>query len=115
MPRPSAKRRRLWTEFDGRCHWCGCRTVLRSPTLGRGRPPQNLATVDHLWSRFSPLRRQHEHGPLVLACHECNAVRNEIDLFLNLREHMWRTLCGQLNTPAGFKAAVAWIRREAAL
>lgn len=59
---------------DPHCFWCGCAVELTAP---HGTP--NLATVDHLYSRFHPERKaihnQRDRPLHVLACHACNNER----------------------------------------
>jgi hypothetical protein len=86
--------------YGGLCHWCG-EPVVRFNTLSRHWNPRvvdgwicyrrrgkdhrvRLATVDHirpLWRGGSSALKN-----LVLACGECNQIRNEIDW---IREHEW--------------------------
>ena len=88
MPTAVARRRRNLWRRDPHCFWCGVLTVLvwECPKVPRGdprrRPPDNLATVDHLRPRTHPLRL--EPNPTgaertVLACNKCNWLRNKQD------------------------------------
>ena len=64
------RRRTLWRR-DPRCFWCGRLTVFEE----HGRP--DSATLDHLYSRLHPRRRDtRKHLPsTVLACYCCNQER----------------------------------------
>jgi len=68
------QKQRLFIEQDGRCYYCGCEMVM--PEGHTKRQPANLATLEHLDDRFSPLRGkmfgQRRH---VLACVTCNGQR----------------------------------------
>jgi hypothetical protein len=74
----------LWRHAQpqpGRCHWCGCPTVLVSAwPRGAGELPENAATIDHLYPQGDP-RRSPASGAadLVLACHACNGERARED------------------------------------
>jgi hypothetical protein len=74
------RRRRiaLWHAQEGKCYWCHCDTVLVEPVAKRKEQPHNMATLDHLRSRFDPTRREKpKRGEqrLVMACQECNHRR----------------------------------------
>lgn len=66
----------LW-RHDPHCHWCGVETVLERPegSLRRNHNPENLATLDHIYSRFEPQRKTNKDA--VLACHRCNNERSK--------------------------------------
>lgn len=61
------------------CHWCQQRVVPPPAPAPQGfRPPKDMATLDHVYSRLStddPMLRREK----VLACHECNHRRGEQD------------------------------------
>lgn len=63
------------------CHYCGRPTILPEHTnppvtKQRVKVPHNMATVDHLFSRYHPLRRIHKgEKRYVLACNWCNGRR----------------------------------------
>lgn len=65
------RRRNLWLA-DPHCHWCGSLTALPGAATASGL---RLATIDHLFSRFHPVRQETASVPTVLACRECNAER----------------------------------------
>lgn len=71
------RRRRELFEADPTCHWCGIVTVWRdNPALP---PPDDTATLDHLYCRSHPLRRVPHDGSYpryVLACYKCNNERS---------------------------------------
>lgn len=76
-----ARREALWRE-NPHCYWCGVMTVQppRSPESWF-RPPNNMATLDHLYIR-TDVRRQENKGPhpVVLSCYSCNQKWGEIDI-----------------------------------
>ena len=78
--------RRLWFESH-RCRCCGQPTILPEAFLEerngrmviRGKPPLNLATVQHYDSRLSAHRgTAHWEKRTTLYCWECNDRENEI-------------------------------------
>lgn len=79
----TSKRKRRLALFaaDPHCYWCGrCLTLDMWP--GDVQPP-NFATLDHLRSRFHPLRTQpNPHGipRTVMACHGCNEHRGAVEM-----------------------------------
>src|SRR3990167_2955056 len=69
------------------CHWCRKPTVLKSlwrlQNWGNKPFPDNMATIDHLHSKMSPLRSQRfppQTITHVLACRKCNQERSRIEL-----------------------------------
>lgn len=73
----SRRRYNLWAH-DPRCHWCKRVTVL--PVQGvsiSGKPPDDLATIDHIVSRYyrEPGQRFAHAANTVLACWSCNQRR----------------------------------------
>src|SRR5882757_9421759 len=66
---------RLYKMQDRLCHWCKCQMSLAVPKLHES-PRKDLATIDHLDSRYNPLRGSFK-GQLrhVAACWECNQKR----------------------------------------
>lgn len=69
------QRHRLYVVQEGKCYWCGIVMVLLDPPRHQ-RYPANLATLDHLDSRWSPLRGKFPGQPRrVLACLSCNNRR----------------------------------------
>lgn len=69
-----SRRKNLYQKFEGKCYWCK-REVFLAPQ--RKNPPPNLATIDHIYHKRSPHRREPEGGKVVLACFECNHRRGE--------------------------------------
>jgi hypothetical protein len=73
------RREKLWIEGKGKCYWCGITTVM--PTRGKHENPasDNLATIDHLRSRFDHLWRLEPNitneERTVLSCWACNNTR----------------------------------------
>lgn len=74
MERLRRHRKRLFTEQNGLCHWCGC--VMQLFTNHVSNPPPDMCTLDHLDSRLSPERGQHGNEIRhVAACYKCNTER----------------------------------------
>jgi hypothetical protein len=76
MPcKDSLKRRRAnLFRADPHCYWCG-REVINIKLKRHQHPPENLATIDHLISRYDD-RRGKVVGVRVLSCWKCNHDRN---------------------------------------
>lgn len=68
-------KRALLFAKDPRCFWCGRVTVLQTTKPIRN---DNIGTIDHLYSRLHPKRKEH---PLlvVLACFGCNMARSHAE------------------------------------
>ena len=78
---------RLWQDVKGRCHWCGRETKLLNIPEIKGPAPADMATIDHLISRYSPERWVKRGNAKVLACYECNSKRaNEETMSLSKEE-----------------------------
>lgn len=76
MPRRRKSAIRAWLfRQNPHCHYCGVLTVLHPPNPKNKYLPDNLATIEHLVTRFDPHRQQHQAGErrLVNACRKCNA------------------------------------------
>ena len=72
------KRKLALFNKDPHCHWCGCLTTIDHPANIKGHPPKNMATVDHLVSRYNLSRWEKpptNEERTVLACFECNQKR----------------------------------------
>ena len=65
---------KLW-QADPRCYWCKRLTRLLNIPEIQGPAPPDLATIDHLVSRYFPERWIKRNQTKVLACYECNARR----------------------------------------
>lgn len=65
----------LW-ESDPHCHWCGRLTVYRKRADFHG-PRRDDATIDHLLSRL--VTNTGRSRDYVLACHECNGLRAQLE------------------------------------
>lgn len=77
-------RRKRW-EKNPHCYWCGIPTIWYD--RNGGKQPDNAATLDHIRSRYVPMRAQQDgqwkNGIIVLACHKCNQDRcTQEQLFL---------------------------------
>lgn len=73
------KRRAKMMGTDPHCHWCGVNVVYYQLRPGE-TTPDNFATIDHLYSRYSSIRQTISDGKtktLVLACNECNQKRSD--------------------------------------
>lgn len=83
MPRKIRKRRQsLWIKSNKKCYWCGCDTVFPNPGADNSPKANNLATIEHLRSRFREDRYEPNHTNeqrLVLACLECNNLRSKLE------------------------------------
>ena len=69
-------RRRLW-ESNPHCIWCKQPTIWWTPSDG-GNMPDNAATIEHLLSRFNPIRYLLPRYPkdlMAIACNRCNNDR----------------------------------------
>lgn len=79
MTRQTRERRERLFRKHPYCFWCSRRLVHpRAYTDYRGQRPDNMATLDHLDDRCSPLRgafTNSKHERTVLACRECNERR----------------------------------------
>ena len=65
----------MWKE-NPHCHWCGKPTTLTGSTEQKITP--ETATLDHLYSRLDPRRREVNRSMekrRLLACYECNQRR----------------------------------------
>jgi len=70
---------KLWQE-DPKCHWCGRITIPTNVKHIKGQPDPLMATIDHVISRFSPMRwvrAKPDEKRKVLACVECNQRRQQ--------------------------------------
>ena len=71
------KKRRVYAEQDGQCHYCDCDMLLTSGKWLSYLPP-TFATWEHLDDKYSPHRGTAPKGSgrrVVLACHQCNHAR----------------------------------------
>lgn len=88
--RDSEIRARLFRDAGGRCFWCGCATVFEK----RGAfQPKNFATLDHLYSRLDPKRKEpavRGQRRWVLACYACNQARNNGEQSALPKEELWK-------------------------
>ena len=74
---------KLWEE-DPKCCWCGILTRVEPRTNG-GQLPNDTATLEHLYSRLHPKRRDPNYSSeqrRFLACHWCNHRRGIVEDFL---------------------------------
>lgn len=68
-----ARRNELFAQ-DPHCYWCTDLTVCVE--MDGGTFPMNAATLDHVFSRYTPHLRTGEGNPTVLACWKCNNRRS---------------------------------------
>ncbi|MGD0781206.1 MAG: hypothetical protein ABR954_10595 [Dehalococcoidales bacterium] len=71
---------------DPHCYWCG-REVINIKLKRREHPPENLATIDHLISRYDA-RRGKVVGVRVLSCWLCNHDRDRIETAAQGLDHL---------------------------
>jgi hypothetical protein len=99
------KRAKLWN-LNPHCHWCGRLTILTPPGWDGNKNPADhpdLATIDHLYSRFNLLRWKPTGNDIrqVLACNKCNNSRaNKEEASLSKHERFLRA-----NLPQSVKKA----------
>ena len=87
-----AQRERLHKR-DPRCYLCGQLTVLIDTRKHQGPLPSNMATIDHIYTKFDPRRRQPpQHGERrhFLACMLCNVRRGNPFVPIKTLEEEWR-------------------------
>ena len=80
-----SKRRKRFLENlirrqEGKCFWCNIE-ITRVVTPKHSPTPDNLATIDHLVTRFSPFRREDRSNETssVMACNKCNILWNRFE------------------------------------
>ena len=82
----------LWKK-DPHCHYCGVETIVLNQPRIKGTPP-NLATLDHLYSKFDYRRYIPEFNNAertVLCCFSCNNKRAAFeDKYLTTEEKFLR-------------------------
>lgn len=71
MNKLARTRERLWKK-NPHCHWCGVLTIDYRDR--KHHHYGNEATLDHMYSRYSPLRGKRTYVN-VLACYKCNNQR----------------------------------------
>jgi hypothetical protein len=80
--------------LDPRCHWCGRETILTNDAnLKKKTTSPLMATIDHVVSRYNPLRwvkRQPDEVRKVLACFECNNRRASEEMAQLSREELFK-------------------------
>lgn len=71
---------RLWVRQQGKCYHCGALMVIRNLGPRPDYIPADLATIDHLDSRWNPERGKHPNkSRRVLACARCNWERGRAE------------------------------------
>ena len=74
------QRLKLYFEADGKCHYCGIKTIFPRGNILNNVP--NVATIDHLNSRFDPKRYTpctNGERRRVLSCYRCNQIRARLE------------------------------------
>lgn len=77
-----AKRRKRLFKENPFCVYCGIKTILLPNKGRRGKKwqPNNLATIEHIYTRFDPRRRTpnvNNERRHVLACYKCNHEKGQ--------------------------------------
>lgn len=86
------------------CHWCRRATKLLSveelQRLWRKPLPPDMATIDHLYSRFTSERYGQKPGTSshVLACRGCNLQRSREELKNNVDVQRYKSAMGSAST-----------------
>lgn len=73
---------------DPRCYWC--LVVCVAVEMEGGTFPFNAATLDHVYSKYTPEDRSENGNPTVLACWECNNRRSRLETGLMPLFELWR-------------------------
>lgn len=74
-------RRNKWDK-DRRCFWCFQETEWNEEVYARCRCSKRLATLDHITSKLSLLRKfndKYDGKKTVLCCSECNTKRAKLE------------------------------------
>lgn len=80
------RKTKLWNENNGKCYWCGVKTVLPIRKHTYKKPVKNLATLDHLRTRFDKDRSDPNYSNqerTVLSCYNCNVTRGLLAEYIN--------------------------------
>ena len=82
LTKKQKRRLNLWLKSNGRCYWCGKKTIL--DITGYYYSSDDLATIDHLNNRVNGIRQNKvvNEAKTVLACQKCNSTRHaRVDLY----------------------------------
>lgn len=91
------RREKLWNEKDGKCFYCGVKTILPVRGVNTRHPPDNLATLDHLRTRLHI--EYDEYGEPVVGCrHEPNTTNEERTCLACLKCNNIRGILDQKST-----------------
>ena len=77
-------RLRLFEKADGLCYYCETKTIFPSVDNSTDGSP-NLATIDHIYSKFHPDRMKpnsNNEKRHVLSCFKCNQERARLEEIL---------------------------------
>lgn len=75
-------RKKLWKKNNGKCECCGKDTILPEKGINANFQPDNMATIDHLYCRYHPLRKvkpKPGERRLFLFCYRCNQNKGEFE------------------------------------
>jgi len=73
MMKKSEQRRKLFFRQRGKCIWCGQQMIL--PENVRGKAPDNMATLEHMYDRKMMGRGNVPWKTHKVACKKCNETR----------------------------------------
>jgi len=94
---------KLW-QANPKCHWCDRITTPTNVKHIKGKPDPLMATIDHVISRFSPMRwvrAKPDEKRKVLACVECNQRRQQEETAKLSREELVKRGQGFCLNPRG--------------
>jgi hypothetical protein len=90
----------MYRKQGGHCHYCNILCILPEcvPHPINFKLTPQIATLDHIYDRFHPLRMRGKEGEkrYVMACWKCNTELGRQRCRENLEEHKRRSLFGQL-------------------
>lgn len=81
---PSAATKKKFFKKNPLCHWCHCLMTIKGYN---DSIPLNFCTIDHIYSKKHPNRVV--DSSTVLACHECNKMRNNAEGKAHKRPRYW--------------------------
>lgn len=92
---------KLWQQSNGECYWCGKKTILLNVPEFKGPQPHDLATIDHLISRYHPERYVRRDKTKVLSCYQCNETRSRKETLSLSKEELIKRGQGWSLNPRG--------------
>lgn len=70
----------MFAECGGKCEYCGIFMVLSFADPKSYDPPNNEATIDHLYNRDHELRGEtHGERRLFIVCRKCNGEKSKVE------------------------------------